>query len=138
MAVTTRSEYAIRALLEIAEGGAEQISAQRICDQQELPKKYVERLLGNLKSAGLISSSAGSKGGYTLAREKADIHLTDILAAVEDDSLNPTCNSGSNRFCPQGQCELRGFFDELGIAINKVLAAYSLEDIHRKWKGEKK
>ncbi len=137
MAVTTRSEYAIRALLEIAEGGAEQISAQRICDRQELPKKYVERLLGNLKSAGLISSSAGSKGGYILAREKADIHLADILAAVEDDSLNPTCSSGSNRFCPKGQCELRGFFGELGTAINKILAEYSLEDIHRKWKGEK-
>lgn len=137
MAVTTRSEYAIRALLEIASGKGEAISAQKICENQDLPKKYVERLLGNLKTAGLISSSAGSKGGYTLAKESSLIHLADILAAVEDDSLNPTCSSGSNRFCPKGQCELRGFFGELGTAINKILAEYSLEDIHRKWKGEK-
>lgn len=138
MAVTTRSEYAIRALLEIASSNTEAISAQRICENQGLPKKYIERLLGNLKNAGLISSSSGARGGYILAKPADQIKLLDILAAVEDSSLDPTCSNGSNRFCPKEQCELRGFFRELGGAINKLLAGYSLGDIHRQWKGEEK
>ncbi len=138
MAVTTRSEYAIRALLEIASGKGEAISAQKICENQDLPKKYVERLLGNLKTAGLISSSAGSKGGYTLAKESSLIHLAEILSAVEDDSLNPTCSSGSNRFCPKGNCELRSFFSELGAEMHRLLSGFSLEDIYSKWQGDKK
>jgi biotin operon repressor len=68
MAVNTRTEYALRALLEITDSQQDAVSAQKICEHQELPKKYIERLLGNLKAAGLIISSAGAKGGYVLAK----------------------------------------------------------------------
>jgi len=86
--------------------------------------------------AGIIASSPGSKGGYILAKNEQQITLNEILSAVEDDSLDPTCASGSHRFCPGGSCGLRGFFSELGKQLNRVISGYTLADIRRQWKGE--
>lgn len=137
MAVNTRTEYALRALLEIADSPSEAVSAQKICDNQDLPKKYIERLLGNLKNAGLISSIAGSKGGYSLAVPAGEISLKQVLMAVDDNSLDPTCNASSSRFCPGGSCALSSFFSLLGKDVDKLLSAYTLETIYRTWKGDK-
>ena len=137
MAVNTRTEYALRALLEIADNPQEAVSAQKICQNQSLPKKYIERLLANLKTASLIVSSSGVRGGYVLSRDPEDISFLDILRAVQDESLDPTCNLDSHRFCPKGKCPLSGFFKILGARINAILCEYSLADIYDAWKGEK-
>jgi len=137
MAVNTRTEYALRALLEIADSPKEAVSAQKICDHQALPKKYIERLLGNLKAAGLIESCSGAKGGYNLAKPADQISLKQVLLAVDDDSLDPTCSSGSSRFCPGGDCALRAFFTKLGDKMSEMLSEYTLADIYGSWKGAK-
>ncbi len=138
MAVNTRTEYALRALLEIADSPKEAVSAQKICENQDLPKKYIERLLSNLRCAGLVQSSAGAHGGYVLARKPKEITLSQVLQAVEDDSLNPTCNASANRFCPSGGCALNGFFTDLGATMHQLLSTYTLESIYQSWKGGKK
>lgn len=135
MAVNTRTEYAIRALLEIADSPQEAVSAQKICENQDLPKKYVERLLSNLKAAGLVSSSAGARGGYALAKDASEITLQHVLMAVADDSLNPSCNASLQRFCPAGKCALSSFFSELGGKVQELLSGYTLETIYKSWKG---
>ncbi len=138
MAVNTRTEYALRALLEIADSPKEAVSAQKICENQDLPKKYIERLLSNLKTAGIISSSAGARGGYTLARKAKEITLNHVLQAVADDSLDPTCNATSQRFCPSGSCPLNSFLTELGGKVSELLSAYTLETMYQSWKGGKR
>ncbi|HOQ84067.1 MAG TPA: Rrf2 family transcriptional regulator, partial [Candidatus Syntrophosphaera thermopropionivorans] len=87
MPVSTKTEYALRALVEIAEHPEGTISAQNICNQQQLPKKYIEHLLSSLKNAGLIISSAGLKGGYVLAQSPDAITLYDVMKAVDDHRL---------------------------------------------------
>jgi len=124
-------------LLEIADSPKDAVSAQKICDHQALPKKYIERLLGNLRAAGLIESSSGAKGGYSLAKPANQISLKQVLQAVEDDSLDPTCSSGSARFCPGGDCALKAFFTKLGAKMNEVLSEYTLADIYEGLKGGK-
>ncbi len=138
MAVNTRTEYALRALLEITDSQQDAVSAQKICEHQELPKKYIERLLGNLKTAGLIISSAGAKGGYVLAKPAEDITLQQVLSAVDDDSLDPTCNASAQRFCPSGGCSLSAFFTELGGRMQQMLSEYTLASIYNTWKRGKK
>ncbi|MDD2227929.1 MAG: Rrf2 family transcriptional regulator [Candidatus Cloacimonetes bacterium] len=135
MAVNTRTEYALRALLEIADSPQDAVSAQKICENQGLPKKYIERLLSNLKTAGLVTSSAGSRGGYALAKDARDITLQHILVAVADDSLDPTCNASAQRFCPTGNCALSSFFAVLGGKVKELLSGYTLETIYKSWKG---
>ncbi len=136
MAVNTRTEYALRALLEIADSSTEAVSAKKICQRQALPKKYIEHLLADLKAANLIVSSSGAKGGYFLSRKPTEITLADILKAVDDDSLNPNCNITARRFCPEGHCPLSSFFSALGIKINVILTQYTLAEIYNAWKGE--
>ncbi|MEN6445383.1 MAG: Rrf2 family transcriptional regulator [Candidatus Cloacimonas sp.] len=137
MAVNTRTEYALRALLEIADSKQMAISAQSICQKQSLPKKYIERLLSNLKTANLIQSSSGAKGGYLLSRNPAEITFADIIKSVQDESLDPTCNLNSQRFCPQDKCPLSGFFATIGSRIESILSEYTLADIYNAWKGGK-
>ena len=120
MAVNTRTEYALRALLEITDSQQDAVSAQKICEHQELPKKYIERLLGNLKAAGLIISSAGAKGGYVLAKPAEDITLQQVLSAVD------------------GGCSLNVFFTELGGRMRHLLSEYTLASIYESWKRGKK
>jgi Rrf2 family protein len=132
MAVNTRTEYALRVLIELAEHGM--LSAQKICDTQKLPKKYIEHLLAMLKTSNIVKSSAGSLGGYSLSRKPDEINFRDILSAVEDASFDTSCVPNSGRHCLGSGCKLSLFFHELNGKISEVLGAYSLSDIHKYFK----
>jgi len=129
MGVNTRTEYALRALLEMSGNDEEPISAQRICLRQQLPKKYVEHLLSALKLAGLVSSSAGSRGGYTLTRKAEQISLLDVMEAVDDHSLELECGENRGEHCLGDECQLSPFFHQLSQEQRSLFASYSLARI---------
>ncbi len=133
MALNTRTEYALRALLEILAHHEDPVSAQKICSRQQLPKKYVEHLLSALKSAGLIASSAGSKGGYALSRPAHAISLLDVMQAVEDSSLQMDCVSGKNEHCLGDNCRLSAFFGKVSKLQKELFARQNLKDIYEKY-----
>lgn len=137
MAVNTRTGYALRALIEMLESGGDAVSAQKICERQVLPKKYIEHLLHALKTAGIVSSSAGSKGGYVLSREPRLISLLEVMQAVDDHSLELSCSMDKS-FCLGDKCKLGGFFDELSEKQRKLFASYSLAKIMRTYHKDKK
>jgi Rrf2 family protein len=91
VAVNTRTEYTLRALLTIMEKAGDPISAAEICKIESLPKKYIEHLLAGLKNAEVVHSLPGSKGGYILAKEASRINLFDIMKAVEDVAWELSC-----------------------------------------------
>ncbi|HOZ00241.1 MAG TPA: Rrf2 family transcriptional regulator [Candidatus Syntrophosphaera sp.] len=136
MAVNTRTEYALRALLEIS-AERQSVSAQTICKSQCLPKKYIEHLLSALKNAGLISSSTGSRGGYTLARPARLISLYDVLEAVEDRNSELDCREEGS-YCLGSSCGLRAVFDEVATKQRALLRSYTLDKIGRIWKKGQK
>jgi len=129
MAVNTRTEYALRALLEMQNVNTEPISAQRICLRQQLPKKYVEHLLSALKTAGLVSSSAGSRGGYTLSRKAEEISLLDVMEAVDDHSWELDCGENRGDHCLGDECQLSPFFHKISKEQRRLFASYSLVQI---------
>ncbi|MDZ4182649.1 MAG: Rrf2 family transcriptional regulator [Candidatus Cloacimonadaceae bacterium] len=137
MAVSTRTEYALRALIEMIDADGGQVSAQKICERQKLPKKYVEHLLSALKTAKLIISSAGAHGGYMLAQKADETTLLDVMEAVEDSSML-SCSGERDRFCMGDQCHLSPFFDELSAKQRKLFQSYDLKKIHKIYKGRKK
>ncbi|MBW6513493.1 MAG: Rrf2 family transcriptional regulator [Candidatus Syntrophosphaera sp.] len=137
MAVNTRTEYALRALLEIHASEAGSISAHMICKLQSLPKKYVEHLLSSLKNAGLISSSAGSKGGYILARPAEKISLYDIMEAVDDHAMELNCGM-DKQYCLGTKCVLKPVFRDLAEKQRKLFRTYTLDKIGKIPAKEKK
>ncbi|MCB5265402.1 MAG: Rrf2 family transcriptional regulator [Candidatus Cloacimonetes bacterium] len=131
MAVNTKTEYALRALIEIATQG--QVSAQKICEAQNLPKKYIEHLLSLMKSAKIINSSAGILGGYSLAKEADEISFQSLLEAVGDESFATACKKRSGTFCLGQGCTLAPFFTKLEDQLSEIFEAYTLQDIINIW-----
>ncbi len=129
MAVNARTEYALRALIEMYASKSELISAQQICTQQKLPKKFVEHLLASLKAAELVVSTAGSRGGYSLARPAEEISFLDVMRAVEDGTLDFSCTQNKGEHCLGPECDLSFFFDELSAKQRKLFASYNLKKI---------
>src|SRR4051812_49860371 len=85
MKVSTRGDYACRALLSLAlhGDGAGPTSVRDIAERTALPQPYLEQILLALKGAGIVKSKRGVGGGYILARPPADITLGQIISAVD-------------------------------------------------------
>ncbi len=131
MALNTRTEYALRALLEIPCKDEGSISANAICENQKLPKKYVEHLLNSLRNAGLIDSFAGSRGGYSLARPETEISLLDLMDAVDDHSQELACEM-SGQYCMKDGCGLDVLFNEITRKQRDLVGSYTLDKIREK------
>ena len=89
MRVSAKADYALRACVELAsaEDGVH-IKGERIAQAQEVPLKFLENILGDLRQAGLVRSQRGVEGGYWLARPASEITLADVIRAVEGPLAN--------------------------------------------------
>ena len=84
MKVSTRGDYAARALLSLALHESDRpTSVKEIAERTNLPQPYLEQILLAVKGAGLVRSKRGVGGGYVLARPPSEITLAEILAAVD-------------------------------------------------------
>lgn len=83
MKLTTRGHYSVKALLDLSlQQGYGPVSVKAIATRQDIPAPYLEKLLIEMRRAGLVQSIRGSMGGYKLALEPAQISLGQILEAV--------------------------------------------------------
>ncbi len=84
MRVSSRSDYGVRALFELAlRAGKGPVHSRVIATRQEIPEAYLHQVLGALSRAGLIKSTRGPAGGHELTRDPAEISLFEILAALD-------------------------------------------------------
>ena len=83
MRVSAKADYAVRAAVELASSEAGPIKGERLADSQDIPMKFLENILGELKHAGLVRSQRGTEGGYWLAKPPEEITIADVIRAVE-------------------------------------------------------
>ena len=87
MRTTAKVDYAVRATVALARaadaGATEPVKAHVLAADEEIPPKFLESILADLKRAGLVSSQRGAAGGYRLGRAPADITVADVVRAVE-------------------------------------------------------
>jgi Rrf2 family protein len=88
MRVSAKVDYAVRAGAELAAAGERPVKGERIAGAQEIPLKFLENILLDLKHAGLVQSQRGVEGGYWLARPPDEISLADVIRAVEGPIAN--------------------------------------------------
>jgi len=89
MRVSAKVDYAVRAGVELAAAAAgEPVKGERIAQAQQIPLKFLENILLELKHAGLVHSQRGAEGGYWLARPPDEISLADVIRAVEGPIAN--------------------------------------------------
>ena len=133
MKVSTRGDYACRALLSLALHGDGQppTSVREIADRTGLPQPYLEQILLALKGAGLVRSKRGVGGGYVLAREPDSILLSQIVSAVDGpivagDFGEPHTNGACDH---EGQCVLLAIWAAAGAHMRRYLDSFTLADI---------
>ncbi len=83
MHISARGDYAVRAAVALAAGYPNTVSAQSLAAEQDMPRKFLETILADLRRAGLVQSTRGVDGGYALARPPAKIMVGDVLRAVD-------------------------------------------------------
>jgi len=87
--VSAKVDYAIRGCAELAAAfGEGPIKGERIAQAQEIPLRFLENILLDLRHAGLVASQRGAEGGYWLARPPEDIVLADLIRALEGPIAN--------------------------------------------------
>ena len=89
MRVSAKADYALRAAAELAVAeGAGPVKGERLARAQDIPPKFLENILLELRHAGLVQSQRGVEGGYWLARPAAEITLAEVIRAVEGPLAN--------------------------------------------------
>ena len=117
--LTQRSRYALRAMLYLAEApaGGPPIPMNRIAEHANVPRKFLEQILLELKKPGIVRSHRGRLGGYSLGRPAKDISFADVLRVTDGPlALSPCVSVMAYRKCDD--C-----FEESVCAIRKALLA---------------
>jgi Rrf2 family protein len=86
--VSAKADYAVRAAVELAVAGEGPVKADQIAQAQEIPLKFLESILLDLRNGGLVHSRRGIDGGYWLARPAAEISLAQVIRAVDGPIAN--------------------------------------------------
>jgi Rrf2 family protein len=82
--ISAKVDYALRAAIELAAAGRERpTKGDAIARAQDIPLKFLENILGDMRQAGLVASRRGAEGGYWLALSPQDISVADVIRAVE-------------------------------------------------------
>ena len=131
MRVSAKSDYAIRAMVELAAAGEGPIKAERISQAQEIPVTFLENIMSELRNGGLVRSQRGIDGGYWLARPASQINLADVIRAV-DGPLANVRGHRSEEVSYAGSAEpLREVWVAVRASLRRVLEAVTLADVAR-------
>lgn len=129
MKLSTRTRYAMRAMLELANHyGNGPLQTRVIAGHQDISVKYLEQLMAALKAAGLIRSQRGAKGGYVLSRPPNEIMLDEVFNIFEGTVVTVECVGDENYCAKAADCIARQVWSEVQRAVKNTLQAVSLQE----------
>ena len=129
MRVSAKADYAIRAMVELAAAGEGPVKAERIAQAQEIPLKFLENIMGDLRQGGLVRSQRGADGGYWLARPAAAITLADVIRAVEGPLANVRGRRSEEVEFVGSAAPLREVWVAVRASLRAVLEETTLADV---------
>ena len=133
MKVSTRGDYASRALMSLALHGETTgpTTVRDIAERTGLPQPYLEQILLALKGAGLVKSKRGVGGGYVLARPPEQITLAAVIRAVDGPiTLGDFGEPHTDGACDhEGQCVLLAVWQNVGNQMRELLDGFTVADV---------
>jgi len=130
MRISTKGRYGTRAMLTLAGRYGQGLTpACQIASEQDIPIRYLENLLGVLRSAGLVVSERGKRGGYLLARQPDQITLHDVLSPLEESLDVVHCTAAGDNCERSSICATRQVWLELKEATDRILQRTTLADL---------
>jgi len=134
MQLSSRTEYAARALIALAGAVADDSPVQLadLAAGQEIPPDYLAQLVGTLKSGGLVATRRGPGGGLLLARPAGDVSLAEVVQLMEGSFSPAECGGGADRCHRTARCALQEAWGDLARAMAEALGRHSLASLARR------
>ena len=134
MKLSLRGEYALRALVVLGLNyGKDVLRIQTISAQQNIPKRFLEQILNDLKSAGIVESRRGVAGGYRLSKPPEQISLAAVIRHIEGPLAPVSCVSEkfySRCSCPdESKCSIRSVMKDVREAIVQILEGVTVAEL---------
>lgn len=133
--MTKKTKYALRALIQLARRDRQTpVLIAELAREERIPQKFLERILLDLKSRGVLRSQKGKGGGYFLARPPHEISLGDVLRFL-DGPLAPVSCVSQTAYAPcrecsdEATCGIRSVMKEVRDAIADIVDATTLADL---------
>jgi Rrf2 family protein len=138
MKISTKIRYGTRAMLELAcHYGEGPIELREIAKRENISLKYLEQVIVPLRTAGLVKSARGSKGGYSLAKPPSEIYLKDLVETLEGPLNLIECLKDPKVCQKVPYCITRDIWKEVSEAIDGIFHSVTLEEMaHRKKEKE--
>ena len=129
--LSKKADYALIAMkhLALTQGGATSVSAREIAEQYDIPIELMAKVLQRLVRSGLLVSTQGTRGGYTLRRGPASISVADVIQAI-DGPFTVTACSTENSGCEQySKCSIRDPLWQIRERIAAALGTVSVAEL---------
>ncbi|HEX2803359.1 MAG TPA: SUF system Fe-S cluster assembly regulator [Sphingomicrobium sp.] len=132
MRLSHLADYAVVLMTAAARRDAgERLSATELSAETGVPLPTTQKLMGQLAACGLLDSSRGAGGGFSLARPAAEISLADVVEAVEGPIAMTVCSEGRTDCALDAHCRVKPHMGVVGNAVRGALGAVSLTELAR-------
>ncbi|MDC7227210.1 MAG: Rrf2 family transcriptional regulator [Spirochaetales bacterium] len=135
MRITTKGRYGLRAVLKLAaQHDRKPLSISTIASEEQISPEFLEQIFYKMKKSGIIKSTRGPGGGFSLVKDLNEISLADILEAVgEPVTLSPCSTEGTKKDCPRAdKCEAYGIWQDVSNHLNDYFNSLTLKDMVEK------
>jgi Rrf2 family protein len=129
MRVTARSDYALRAVAELAAAGDALLKREAIATRQEIPVEFLETVLLSLKHAGIVQSQRGASGGFRLARPADSISLADVVRAVDGPVADVRGERAEKVAYSGAAVHLQSVWIAVRASLRQILEGISVQDL---------
>ena len=129
MWISTKAQYGLRALVEIAASNGEPTALKVVAERQDISQHYLEQIASNLRRAGFIRSVRGAYGGYRLARPPQAITALEVVEAMEGSLAPVSCIEDPGSCTHANACGTEGLWRRVDNAIRDVLGNTTLEHL---------
>jgi Rrf2 family protein len=129
MQIPRRIEYALRAMIHLADRPDGVARGIEIAQREQIPRYFLEKVIRDLMRGGLVRSHRGPGGGYQLARPASEISFKDIIEAVEGPITLNVCVDGSSICALQPSCRMYRVWEEGQRVLLNVFSQTTLREI---------
>lgn len=132
MKISKKGEYALRALSCLVRRRDQgPVAIKEIAEDEQIPKKFLEQILLELRKAGLVESARGARGGYRLLQDPQNVTLARVVRLIDGPLAPLRCVSRTALIrCPRERgCGLRRVMGEVRAAVAGILEEKTLADI---------
>jgi Rrf2 family protein len=129
MRVSAKVDYALRAVAELAAAPPGHVTAETLARAQEIPLKFLENILLELRRAEIVASQRGAEGGYRLAKPAEEVSVADVIRAVEGPIATVRGARPEDVSYTGSAAGLRDVWIDLRASMRGVLEETSLADL---------